>query len=69
MLFERSRHACYVLLTEPEPHRSPGLVTLSKRKLKEDMASSHVIWLKQLGRDTEQDIRDRFLRMRYHSPR
>ncbi|XP_077173298.1 protein FAM234A isoform X2 [Paroedura picta] len=68
VLFERSRHACYVLLTGPEHSSSPGLVVLSKRKLKEDMAGGHVIWLNQLAQDTEQNIRDRFLRMRYRSP-
>ncbi|XP_015265384.1 PREDICTED: protein ITFG3, partial [Gekko japonicus] len=69
VLFERSRHACYVLLTGPETGSGPGLVVLSKRKLKEDIAGSHVIWLNQVAQDTDQNIRDRFLRMRYHSPR
>ncbi|XP_054848645.1 protein FAM234A [Eublepharis macularius] len=68
VLFERSRHACYVLLTGPQTNSSPGLVVLSKQKLKEDMASSQVIWLNQLAQDTDQNIRDRFLRMRYRSP-
>nr|XP_056722219.1 protein FAM234A [Euleptes europaea] len=68
VLFERSRHACYVLLTGPQTDSGPGLVVLSKRKLKEDMAGSHVIWLNQLAQDSEQNIRDRFLRMRYRSP-
>lgn len=69
MLFERSRHACYVLLTGPETNLRAGLVVLSKRRLKEDIAGdSHVLWLDQLAQDTEHNIRDRFLRMRYHSP-
>ncbi|XP_048349162.1 protein FAM234A isoform X2 [Sphaerodactylus townsendi] len=68
VLFERSRHACYVLLTGPQTASNPGLVVLSKQKLKEDIANSHVIWLNQLTQDTEQNVRDRFLRMRYHSP-
>ncbi|XP_060116648.1 protein FAM234A [Heteronotia binoei] len=69
VLFERSRHACYVLLTGPEASGSPGVVVLSKQRLKDDMANSHVIWLSQAAQDTGQHVRDRFLRMRYRSPR
>ncbi|XP_035195723.1 protein FAM234A isoform X1 [Oxyura jamaicensis] len=66
-LFERSRHACYVLLTGPQPSEEPGLVSLMKRKLKEDVSESKVIWLSQVAVDSEQYIRDRLYRMRFHS--
>uniref|UniRef100_A0A8C2U129 Family with sequence similarity 234 member A n=1 Tax=Coturnix japonica TaxID=93934 RepID=A0A8C2U129_COTJA len=66
-LFERSRHACYVLLRGPQPGEEPGLVSLMKRKLKEDVSESRVIWLSQVAVDSEQYIRDRLYRMRYHS--
>ncbi|NXC44301.1 F234A protein, partial [Penelope pileata] len=66
-LFERSRHACYVLLRGPQPSEGPGLVTLMKRKLKEDVSESRVIWLSQVAVDSEQYIRDRLYRMRFHS--
>ncbi|XP_053132583.1 protein FAM234A [Hemicordylus capensis] len=67
VLLERNRHACYLLLTGPRAGGAPGEVMLSKQKLKEDMASSRVIRLSQLAYDTDQSIRDRFLRMRYRS--
>ncbi|XP_051488478.1 protein FAM234A isoform X2 [Apus apus] len=66
-LFERSRHACYVLLRGPQPGEEPGLVSLMKRKLKEDVSQSRVIWLNQVAVDTEQYVRDRLYRMRFHS--
>ncbi|NWR90619.1 F234A protein, partial [Furnarius figulus] len=66
-LFERSRHACYVLLRGPQPSQEPGLVSLMKRKLKEDVSESKVIWLSQVAGDNEQYIRDRLHRMRFHS--
>ncbi|NXK85429.1 F234A protein, partial [Formicarius rufipectus] len=66
-LFERSRHACYVLLRGPQPGQEPGLVSLMKRKLKEDVSESRVIWLSQVAVDSEQYIRDRLSRMRFHS--
>ncbi|KFU88011.1 Protein ITFG3 [Chaetura pelagica] len=66
-LFERSRHACYVLLRGPQPNEEPGLVSLMKRKLKEDVSQSRVIWLNQVAVDTEQYVRDRLYRMRFHS--
>ncbi|KAJ7426774.1 protein FAM234A [Willisornis vidua] len=66
-LFERSRHACYVLLRGPQPSQEPGLVSLMKRKLKEDVSESRVIWLSQVAVDSEQYIRDRLYRMRFHS--
>ncbi|XP_040448572.1 protein FAM234A [Falco naumanni] len=66
-LFERSRHACYVLLRGPQPSKDPGSVSLMKRKLKEDVSESRVIWLSQVAGDTDQYIRDRLYRMRFHS--
>ncbi|XP_042720327.1 protein FAM234A [Lagopus leucura] len=66
-LFERSRHACYVLVRGPQPGEEPGLVSVMKRKLKEDVSESRVIWLSQVAVDSEQYIRDRLYRMRYHS--
>ncbi|NXA41557.1 F234A protein, partial [Eudromia elegans] len=66
-LFERSRHACYVLLRGPQPGQEPGFVSLMKRKLKEDVSESRVIWLSQVAVDSEQYIRERLYRMRFHS--
>ncbi|NXL66683.1 F234A protein, partial [Chordeiles acutipennis] len=66
-LFERSRHACYVLLRGPQPSEEPGSVSLMKRKLKEDVSESRVIWLSQVAVDSEQYVRDRLYRMRFHS--
>ncbi|NWY29578.1 F234A protein, partial [Pheucticus melanocephalus] len=66
-LFERSRHACYVLLRGPQPSEGPGPVSLMKRKLKEDVAVSRVLWLRRTPGDEEQHIRDRLYRMRFQS--
>ncbi|KFZ55898.1 Protein ITFG3, partial [Antrostomus carolinensis] len=66
-LFERSRHACYVLLRGPQPSEEPGSVSLMKRKLKEDVSESRVIWLSQVAVDSKQYVRDRLYRMRFHS--
>ncbi|NWI35235.1 F234A protein, partial [Picathartes gymnocephalus] len=66
-LFERSRHACYVLLRGPQPGEGPGPVSLMKRKLKEDVLVSRVIWLRHVAGDNEQHIRDRLYRMRFQS--
>uniref|UniRef100_A0A8C6ZD08 Family with sequence similarity 234 member A n=1 Tax=Nothoprocta perdicaria TaxID=30464 RepID=A0A8C6ZD08_NOTPE len=66
-LFERSRHACYVLLRGPQPGQEPGFVSLMKRKLKEDVSESRVIWLSQVAVDSEQYVRERLYRMRFHS--
>ncbi|XP_060642665.2 protein FAM234A isoform X1 [Anolis sagrei] len=67
-LFERSRHACYVLLTGPQVSSgSEGTVVLSKRRLKEDVAGGRVLWLGPLATKTDQDVREHFIRMRYRS--
>ncbi|XP_063790277.1 protein FAM234A isoform X3 [Pseudophryne corroboree] len=65
-LFERSRHACYLLLTGPNTNEKPGTLTVSKRKLKEDISTGKVIWFGNGEVDTE-EIRDNFFRMRYTS--
>ncbi|KAM8933618.1 protein FAM234A [Pelodytes ibericus] len=65
-LFEKSRHACYVLLTGPKTTENFDTVSISKRKLKQDITNSKVIWLtEEAARD--QEIRDHFFRMRYTS--
>ncbi|NXL73626.1 F234A protein, partial [Leptocoma aspasia] len=66
-LFERSRHACYVLLRGPQASEGPGPMSLMKRKLKEDVAVSRVIWLRRTAEDNEQHVRDRLHRMRFQS--
>ncbi|NWR80655.1 F234A protein, partial [Centropus unirufus] len=66
-LFERSRHACYVLLRGAQPGQEPGKVSLMKRKLKEDISHSRVMRLSQGPQDTDQYIRDRLYRMRFLS--
>ncbi|NXP70546.1 F234A protein, partial [Ramphastos sulfuratus] len=66
-LFERSRHACYVLLRGPQASEELGLVSLMKRKLKEDVSESKVIWLNQVAVDSEEHVRDRLYRMRFQS--
>uniref|UniRef100_A0A8C5QQA3 FAM234A/B beta-propeller domain-containing protein n=1 Tax=Leptobrachium leishanense TaxID=445787 RepID=A0A8C5QQA3_9ANUR len=65
-LFEKSRHACYVLLTGPNSTSTFGTVSISKRKLKEDITSSKIVWLSK-ETASEKDIRDHFFRMRYSS--
>nr|XP_006120224.1 protein FAM234A [Pelodiscus sinensis] len=67
VLFERSRHACYVLLTGPQSSEGPGWVSVAKRKLKEDVSGSRVIWLSQETGHSEQSIKDRIFRMRFSS--
>ena len=42
-------------------------MSLVKRKLKEDVSESRVIWLSQVAVDSEQHVRDRLYRMRFHS--
>ncbi|XP_075035991.1 protein FAM234A isoform X2 [Mixophyes fleayi] len=65
-LFERSRHACYLLLTGPNTTENPGTLTVSKRKLKEAISTGKVIWFGSSEVNTE-DIRDHLFRMRYSS--
>lgn len=65
-LFERSRHACYVLMTGPNTTEDSGTLTVSKRKLKEDISNAKVLWFGTEEINTE-GIRDDFFRMRYSS--
>ncbi|KAK6481775.1 protein FAM234A isoform X1 [Huso huso] len=67
VLFEKSRHACYVLLTGPTEQSETGSVSLSKRKLKEDVALSRVVRLSQEEGFSDQEVRDSFLKLRYSS--
>ncbi|KAJ6655927.1 hypothetical protein lerEdw1_004512 [Lerista edwardsae] len=66
-LLERSRHACCLLLTGPRAGELAGQVVLSKRKLKDALADGRVVWLNQAVQDSEQHVRDHFLRMRFRS--
>ncbi|KAG8432859.1 hypothetical protein GDO86_017207 [Hymenochirus boettgeri] len=65
-LFESSRHACYVLLKGPETAENPGIFSVSKQKLKEDITNSRVI---RIGKEeaSDQMIRDYFFKLRYSS--
>ncbi|XP_068963848.1 protein FAM234A isoform X2 [Petaurus breviceps papuanus] len=65
VLFEQNYHASYVLLTGPTRQDRPGLVSLSKQKVKENVLNSQVIWLGQARPENEQTIRDRFYELRY----
>ncbi|KAM9305552.1 protein FAM234A [Gastrophryne carolinensis] len=65
-LFERSRHACYVIITGPFTKDDPAPLTVSKRKLKEDISHGKILWFGSEDADTEV-IRDHFFRMRYSS--
>ncbi|XP_058891527.1 protein FAM234A-like [Acipenser ruthenus] len=67
VLFEKSRHACYVLLTGPTEQSETGSVSLSKRRLKEDVALSRVVRLSQEEGFSDQEVRDSFLMLRYSS--
>ncbi|XP_072274986.1 protein FAM234A isoform X2 [Pyxicephalus adspersus] len=65
-LFERSRHACYVLITGPQMMENPGNLTVSKRRLKEDISNGTVIGLGTEEVNTE-EIKNHFSRMRFSS--
>ncbi|XP_036594616.1 protein FAM234A [Trichosurus vulpecula] len=65
MLFEQNHHASYVLLTGPTSQDWPGLVSLSKQKVKENVLDAEVIWLGQARPENEQTIKDRFYELRY----
>ncbi|XP_066545310.1 protein FAM234A [Amia ocellicauda] len=68
-LFEKGRHACYVMLTGLGPAGDTGVegqVTLSKHRLKEDMKNSTVLRLPDdTGSDSDQDIKEGFDRLRF----
>lgn len=67
VLFEPSRHAAYVLLTGPASSDVPGLVSLTKHKVRDLVPASRVIHLGEGSSDSDQAIRDRFSRLRYRS--
>ncbi|XP_049760647.1 protein FAM234A isoform X2 [Elephas maximus indicus] len=67
ILFEPSRHAAYVLLTGPESPAEPGLVSVTKHKVRDHIPDSRVVHLGQDRADSDQAIRDRFSRLRYQS--
>ncbi|KAM5131533.1 protein FAM234A isoform 1-T1 [Callospermophilus lateralis] len=67
LLFEPSRHAAYVLLTGPASPNVPGLVSVTKHKVRDLVPGSRVIRLGDGGPDSDQAIRDRFSRLRYRS--
>ncbi|XP_052052263.1 protein FAM234A [Apodemus sylvaticus] len=67
VLFEPSRHAAYVLLTGPASSDVPGLVSVTKHKVRDLVPGSRVIHLGEGSSDSDQAIRDRFSRLRYRS--
>ncbi|KAK7919766.1 hypothetical protein WMY93_011050 [Mugilogobius chulae] len=58
-LLEHGRHAAYFTLTGPGSEGDEGTVILSKRKLKQDIPESRVIWI-GTGEDTEtnEDVKE-----------
>uniref|UniRef100_A0A8C6QHA1 Family with sequence similarity 234, member A n=1 Tax=Nannospalax galili TaxID=1026970 RepID=A0A8C6QHA1_NANGA len=67
ILFEPSRHAAYVLLTGPASSDVPGLVSVTKHKVRDLVLDSRVVHLGEGSSDSDQAIRDRFSRLRYRS--
>uniref|UniRef100_A0A8C5LBK9 Family with sequence similarity 234, member A n=1 Tax=Jaculus jaculus TaxID=51337 RepID=A0A8C5LBK9_JACJA len=67
ILFEPSRHAAYVLLTGPTSSDMPGLVSVTKHKVRDLVSGSRVVHLGEGSPDSDQAIRDRFSRLRYRS--
>jgi integrin alpha FG-GAP repeat containing protein 3 len=67
VLFEPSRHAAYVLLTGPASSDEPGLVSVTKHKVRDLVPGSRVVRLGEGRSDSDQAIRDRFSRLRYRS--
>ncbi|KAM5227305.1 protein FAM234A [Ctenodactylus gundi] len=67
VLFEPSRHAAYVLLTGPMSWDVPGLVSVTKHKLRDLVPGSRVVHLGQDKPDGDLAIRDRFSWLRYRS--
>lgn len=67
ILFEPSRHAAYVLLTGPASSDMPGLVSVTKHKVRDLVPGSRVIHLGGGSSDSDQAIRDRFSSLRYRS--
>lgn len=67
VLFEPSRHAAYVLLTGPASPDVPGLMSVTKHKVRDLVPDSRVVHLGEGSSDSDQAIRDRFSRLRYRS--
>ncbi|XP_048188498.1 protein FAM234A isoform X2 [Perognathus longimembris pacificus] len=67
VLFEPNRHAAYVLLTGPASSDEPGLVSVTKHKVRDLVPSSRVVRLGKGGSDSDQTIKDHFSRLRYQS--
>ncbi|XP_029432642.1 protein FAM234A [Rhinatrema bivittatum] len=67
LLFEHGRHASYVLLTGPLASEFPGIVSVSKQKLKEDIKTSSAMRLSQEGKHSDETILDFFSSLRYSS--
>ncbi|XP_071782818.1 protein FAM234A [Centroberyx gerrardi] len=67
-LLERGRHACYILLTGPWGEGADGTVTLSKRKLKQDVPTSRVLRIGTgtgTSSESNDDIKEAFNRLRF----
>lgn len=67
VLFEPSRHAAYVLLTGPASSDRPGLVSVTKHKVRDLVPGSRVVRLGEGGPDSDQAVKDRFSQLRYRS--
>lgn len=67
LLFEPSRHAAYILLTGPASSDMPGLVSVTKHKVRDLVPGSRVVHLGKGGPESDQAIRDRFSQLRYRS--
>ncbi|XP_037363746.1 protein FAM234A [Talpa occidentalis] len=64
-LLEPSRHAACVILTGPAGLDTPGLVSVTKHKVRDLIAGGRVTRLVEGGHDSDQAVRDRFSRLRY----
>ncbi|KAM6155221.1 protein FAM234A [Rhynchocyon petersi] len=67
VLFEPSRHAAYVVLTGLQSLASPGLVSLTKHKVRDRIPDSRVVHLNQDRDSSDQAVRDHFSQLRYRS--
>lgn len=67
VLFEPSRHAAYILLTGPASSDRPGLVSVTKHKVRDLVPGSRVVRLGEGGPDSDQAVKDRFSQLRYRS--
>ncbi|XP_006873889.1 PREDICTED: protein ITFG3 [Chrysochloris asiatica] len=67
VLLEPSRHAAYILLTGPENPAAPGLVSVTKHKVRDSILDSRVVYLGRDRDNSDQAVRDHFFRLRYRS--